>query len=116
MNSLVAKILQDIGIKKERFNLSWASAAEAPRFVELITDFTKQIKELGPIGQAEGLSREEIKERLEKGLAAVSDQKVRVSYGNAVKSIRKDAIWTKEHISEIITTKTAKSLEKVLAV
>ncbi len=116
MESLVAKVLKDVGIREERFSIQWASAAEAPRFVQLITDFTQQMKELGPIGQAEGLSPEEVKERLQKGLDAVSNQKVRISYGNATKAVRKDAIWTKEHISEIVTAKTAKSLEKVLSV
>ena len=55
--------------------------------IELLPDIapkhTERMKELGPLGEAEGLSQEEIKERLEKALAAVSDQKVRVSFGNA---------------------------------
>ena len=115
MNALVRKVLQEIGIKEERYSLQWASAAEAPRFVKLITDFTEQMKELGPIGEAEGLSRDELKERLEKGLEVVSDQKIRISYGNASKIVRKDGIWTDEHIGEIITTKMKKSLAKVFA-
>ncbi len=116
MDSLVSKVLKDIGIREERFSIQWASAAEAPRFVKLITNFTQQMKELGPIGQAEGLSPEEVKERLQKGLDAVNNQKVRISYGNAAKAVRKDAIWTKDHIDEIVKTKTAKSLDKVLSV
>ncbi len=115
VDALVRKVLEDVGIRKERYDLEWASAAEAPRFVELITKFTKQMEELGPLGEAEGLSREEINERLEKAMNAVSSQKVRISFGNASKAVRKDAIWTPEHIDEIITTKTAKSLEKALA-
>ena len=114
-DALVRKVLEDVGIRKERYDLEWASAAEAPRFVELITKFTEQMKELGPLGEAEGLSQDELKERLQKGLAAVSSQKVRISFGNATKAARKDAIWTREHIGEIITTKTAKSLDKALA-
>lgn len=112
MNALVHRVLKDIGIREERFNLKWASAAEAPRFVQLITEFTRQMRELGPLGKAEGLSEEELQERLRKGLEVVSAQAVRVSYGNATKAIRKDAIWTDEHIGEIINTKMAKSLEK----
>ena len=89
-------------------------AAEAPRFVKLITEFTQQMKDLGPLGKAEGLSADELKERLQKGLEVVSAQAVRVSYGNASKAVRKDGIWTDEHIGEIINTKMAKSLEKAL--
>ena len=114
MNALVHRVLKDIGIREERFNLQWASAAEAPRFVQLITDFTQQMQEIGPIGKAEGLSEDELKERLQKGLDIVSKQAVRISFGNASKAVRKDGIWTDEHIGEIINTKMAKSLEKAL--
>ena len=114
MKALVHRVLKDIGIREERFSLKWASAAEAPRFVKLITEFTRQMKELGPLGEAEGLSGDELKERLEKGLEVVSAQAVRVSYGNAAKAVRKDGIWTDAHIGEIINSKMAKSLEKAL--
>ncbi len=113
IDALVRKVLEEIGIKKERYDLQWASAAEAPRFVRLITEFTEKIKELGPIGEAEGLDKEELKERLEKGLAFVSDQKTRISLGNASKAVRKDGIWTAEHIDGVINTKMAKTFAKI---
>ncbi len=114
-DALVRKVLKEVGIRKERYDLEWASAAEAPRFVELITRFTEQMKELGPLGQAEGLTQDEVKERLQKALEVVSSQKVRISFGNASKAVRKDAVWTQDHIDEVITTKMAKSLDKALA-
>jgi len=115
MNALVHRVLKEIGLREERFSLQWASAAEAPRFVKLITDFTMQMRDLGPLGKAEGLSKEELQKRLEKGLEIVTSQSVRVSFGNATKAVRKDGIWTSDHIGEIINTKMAKSLEKALA-
>ena len=115
VDALVKKVLEEVGIRKERYDLQWASAAEAPRFVQLITDFTEKMRELGPLGEAEGMSQDEIKERLAKALQVVSDQKVRVSFGNASKAVRKDAIWTSEHIDGVIATKMAKSLDKALA-
>ncbi len=114
-DSLIRRVLEEIGIRKERYDLQWASAAEAPRFVQLITEFTDQMKELGPLGKAEGLSPEEVKERLEKALEFVSAQRSRISYGNAAKAVRKDGIWTKDHIDEVINTKMAKTLEKAFA-
>jgi len=113
-DALVRKVLEEVGIRRERYDLEWASAAEAPRFVELITKFTLKMKELGPLGEAEGLSPDEVKERLKKALAAVSNQRVRISFGNATKAVRKDGVWTRDHIDEIISTKTAKSLDKAL--
>lgn len=113
--SLLHRVLDEIGIRKERYDLQWASAAEAPRFVQLITEFTEQMKEFGPLGKAEGLSEEELHSRLEKGLEFLSSMKSRISYGNAAKAIRKDKIWTREHADEIIATKMAKTLEKAFA-
>jgi len=110
VDALVKKVLRDVGIKEERFSLQWASAAEAPLFVKHITGFTETMRELGPIGEAEGLTKVEVQERIKKALDLVSSQKVRISFGNATKAVRKDAIWTVEHINGIINTKMEKSL------
>ena len=109
MLALVRKVLVQIGIKPERFSLQWASAAEAPRFVRLITDFTQQIKELGPLGEAEGIGPDELKERLARGLAAVSARKLRMSFGTATKSIRKEANFTQEFIDSVMDDKLTKA-------
>ncbi len=114
MDALVRKVLKDVGINEERVSLQWASAAEASLYVSHITEFTQKMKELGPLGETEGIEPDDLKARLEKALAAVSSQKVRISYGNAAKAVRKDGIWTKEHIDEIVETKTAKSLAGAL--
>jgi F420-non-reducing hydrogenase iron-sulfur subunit len=42
------KILGIMGLDK-RFRLEWVSASEGKRFSEVITEFTNQIKELGPL-------------------------------------------------------------------
>jgi F420-non-reducing hydrogenase iron-sulfur subunit len=41
-------VLEDMGIDPERFAIDWVSSAEAPRFAELVTQFTEKIRELGP--------------------------------------------------------------------
>jgi len=115
MNALIFNVLSEIGIKPERFSLQWASAAEAPRFVKLITEFTGKIKELGPLGHSEGIEPDELQARLEKGLAAVSSRKVRMVYGNTAKTIRKDAIFTQEYISGVIEEKLSKAIAGALA-
>ena len=114
MNALVHKVLTGIGVKEERFALQWASAAEAPRFVKLITEFTGKIKELGPLGEAEGIEPEEIKKRLDAALGAVSDRKVRMFFGNATKSIRKEGIFTQEYITGVIDEKLTKTVTAAL--
>jgi len=115
MNALVFNVLNEIGIKPERFSLQWASAAEAPRFVKLITEFTGKVKELGPLGKSEGIAPDELQARLEKGLAAVSSRKVRMIYGNTAKTIRKEAIFTQEYISGVIEEKLSKAIAGALS-
>jgi len=90
VHALIRKVLTEVGINPERYNLQWASAAEAPRFVKLITEFTAQVKELGPLGKSEGLSDDEVRERIDKAIALVSDRKLRVGFGNLTKNLRKE--------------------------
>jgi F420-non-reducing hydrogenase iron-sulfur subunit len=44
----ITLMLQDFGIEEERFKLAWVSASEGPQFAKLMTEFTDQIKRLGP--------------------------------------------------------------------
>lgn len=110
MNALVRKVLTDVGIKPERFGLQWASAAEAPRFVKLITEFTQQIRDLGPIGQAEGLTPEEVKTKINIALNVLSSRKLRVGFGNATKTVRKEGDFNQEHITEVFNEKLSNSI------
>lgn len=41
-------MLEDFAIEAERFRLEWVSASEAPRFAQVVTEFTEQVKKLGP--------------------------------------------------------------------
>jgi F420-non-reducing hydrogenase iron-sulfur subunit len=115
VHALIKKVLTESGIRPERYNLQWASAAEAPRFVRLITDFTKQVRELGPLGEAEGLSPDEVKARIDKALALVSDRKLRVGFGNVTKSLRKEGDFSEAHIAEVIEEKLSKTISGTLA-
>jgi F420-non-reducing hydrogenase iron-sulfur subunit len=110
VNALVHKILGEIGINQERFNLKWASAAEAPRFVQLITDFTAKVKELGPLGHSEGIDPEELKARLDKAVALVNSKKLRMTFGTTTKALRKDNDHSEAHISEVINEKLSKAV------
>lgn len=47
-NMAVKIVLENSGIDPERFRVEWVSSAEAPRLVEAVTRFTKDIKALGP--------------------------------------------------------------------
>jgi F420-non-reducing hydrogenase iron-sulfur subunit len=41
-------MLEDFGIEEDRFALEWISAAEGPRFAQVMTEFTEQVRRVGP--------------------------------------------------------------------
>ena len=45
--TLLRDHLEFMGIDPKRFQLSWVSASEGPKFAEVVTNFTNQVKELG---------------------------------------------------------------------
>lgn len=46
--SLLRGLMEFVGVEAERFQVSWVSASEGQKFSEVVTKFTKRIKELGP--------------------------------------------------------------------
>jgi coenzyme F420-reducing hydrogenase delta subunit len=55
------KLLERIGINPKRLRLEWISASEGTRYAEVMNDFGKQLKELGPLGESEGLEADALK-------------------------------------------------------
>lgn len=46
--ALVKKLLEYVGLEPERFQMSWVSAAEGTKYTQVIKDFVKELKPLGP--------------------------------------------------------------------
>jgi F420-non-reducing hydrogenase iron-sulfur subunit len=46
-------LIQQLGIDPERLKLEWVSASEGARFKQVVTDFTEQIRALGPLNLKE---------------------------------------------------------------
>jgi coenzyme F420-reducing hydrogenase delta subunit len=65
-NVLMAKrILEKVGVNPDRLRLEWVSAGEGIRFAEIMTDFSKKVKSLGPLGSSEGIPVAELSSRLQ---------------------------------------------------
>ncbi len=47
--ALLRRLLEQFGIEPERFRLEWISSAEAPKWVQLVREFTEQVRALGPL-------------------------------------------------------------------
>ncbi len=46
---LLSRMLQDLGIEKDRFRLEWISAAEGDKVRAVINDMVEQVRALGPL-------------------------------------------------------------------
>ena len=46
--AIMHKLLDFIGIEFDRLEVDWVSASEGKRFADVVTDFTNQVKKLGP--------------------------------------------------------------------
>jgi len=46
--ALLKKVLKQLGMNEKRLRLEWISAAEGEKFARVITEFTQELKELGP--------------------------------------------------------------------
>jgi F420-non-reducing hydrogenase iron-sulfur subunit len=71
-------IMKDLEINPNRLSLEWVSAAEGPRFVSLITKFTRRMKELGPLGSSEALDLEHLRVRLKVAKTALEGKRLRM--------------------------------------
>jgi F420-non-reducing hydrogenase iron-sulfur subunit len=47
--ALLKRMLNDLGIERERVRLQWISASEAGKFVEVAKEMVEQIRTLGPL-------------------------------------------------------------------
>jgi len=65
MTLLFRKLLEHIGVNPERLRLEWISASEGMRFAEVMNDFSKKLKALGPLGKGEGIDKNGLKLKLE---------------------------------------------------
>jgi coenzyme F420-reducing hydrogenase delta subunit/predicted transcriptional regulator len=59
------KLLEYIGVNPDRLRLEWISASEGMRYAEIMNDFGKQLKQLGPLGKSEGITDSALKLKLE---------------------------------------------------
>jgi coenzyme F420-reducing hydrogenase delta subunit len=65
-NTYICKnILERIGLNPARLSIEFMSGGEGKRLAEVINGFTARIKELGPLGEAEGIEKSAIKRALD---------------------------------------------------
>ena len=110
---ICSQALRDVGVNPDRMALEWASAAEAPRYVELITRYISDIKSMGPLGAADGESEKYVIQRhLNASVNAASAQKVRMAMGKLAKDMHKSGEYSPQAISEGVAGKVLPAFRK----
>jgi F420-non-reducing hydrogenase iron-sulfur subunit len=65
MAHLCKKLMEHIGLNPERLRIQFMSGGEGILFAEVMNDFSKKIKELGPLGISDGIDKNVLKAKLE---------------------------------------------------
>jgi len=65
MALLCKKIMEHIGLNPDRLRIEFISSGEGILFAEVMNDFSKKIKELGPFGSSEGIEEAELNSRIQ---------------------------------------------------
>jgi coenzyme F420-reducing hydrogenase delta subunit len=74
---LASRALEYVGLNPKRVSFSQCSSAEGERFVNLVTSFDRDVRELGPLGAAERLPLPKLKEKLAVAKTALAKEKLR---------------------------------------
>jgi F420-non-reducing hydrogenase iron-sulfur subunit len=107
---LFRKILEHIGLNPERLKIEFMSGAEANLFVEAVNGFVKQVKQLGPLGEGEGIDKKEIKSKLAEitklipYIKMVKNEKLGLRLQNAEEY---DKLFTKDEIDKLFNELTS---------
>jgi F420-non-reducing hydrogenase iron-sulfur subunit len=59
------KLMEHIGLNPERLRIEFMSSSDGIRFAALANDFSRKVKELGPLGTSEGIDENGLKFKLE---------------------------------------------------
>jgi coenzyme F420-reducing hydrogenase delta subunit len=65
MVQLCKKLLTHMGVNPERLRIEQMSAGEGIRFAEFMNDFSRKVRELGPLGKGEGIDTDGLKFKLD---------------------------------------------------
>jgi coenzyme F420-reducing hydrogenase delta subunit len=78
---MLKKLIALTGLEPDRLRLEWVSASEGQRFAKVVTEFTEQIRKLGPSPLSGSKPNQKILENLQAAKDAASDFKLRVLVG-----------------------------------
>jgi ferredoxin len=105
MVHLCKKLLEHIGINPDRLRIEFMSAGEGNLFAEVVNDFVKQVKKLGPLGKGESIDEGEMKSKLEElsGLVPYIKLAKKEKLSSRLDALEKyNDLYTKDEINELL--------------
>ena len=96
---MLKKLLTLTGLELGRLRLEWVSAAEGARFAQVVTEFTDQIKKLGPSPISGDKPNQQILENIQAAENAAADFKLRVLVGRELELTDKSNVY-QEKVSQ----------------
>jgi predicted Rossmann fold nucleotide-binding protein DprA/Smf involved in DNA uptake len=96
---MVKMLMAAAGLESERLRLEWVSAAEGQRFAQVVTEFTEQIKKLGPSPVSRERPNQQILENLQAAKNAASSSRLRVLVGRERELTEKSNVY-EEKVSQ----------------
>jgi len=96
---MLKKLIALTGMEPERLRLEWVSASEGQRFAQIVTEFTEQIRKLGPSPLSGRTPNQKILDNLQAAKSAASDFRLRVLVGKERELTEKSNVY-EEKISQ----------------
>jgi F420-non-reducing hydrogenase iron-sulfur subunit len=96
---MLKKLIALTGLEPERLRLEWVSASEGQRFAKVVTEFTDQIKKLGPSPLSGKHPNQKVLDNMQAAKDAASDFKLRVLVGRERELTEKTNVY-EEKISQ----------------
>ena len=104
MMHLAKRLVEHAGLNPDRLRIEWISSSEGVRFAEIMNDFTEELRELGPRGEAEGVDEVELQARLremQKLLPYIKIQKREKLALRLDSEAEYDQLYTTDEISQL---------------
>jgi len=90
---MLKKLVALTGLERERLRLEWVSAAEGQRFAQIVTEFTEEIKKLGPSPVSGNNPNPKILENLQAAKNAAASFTLRVLVGRERELTEKSNVY-----------------------
>ncbi len=106
MALLCKRIMDYLGLNPDRLRAEFMSSAEGIRFAQVVSEFSKQVAELGPLGESEGLDKEKIKGKLSQAIKLVPYIKIakKEKLGLRLSDLKEyENLYTAEEIEKLFT-------------